>query len=637
MPQLNAFVGHSFAEGDKVVVGRLLALLDSLEAVMPEFVWDSAEAAEAKVLSAKVREKMKGKNVFIGICTAREQAVQAAQTPGFFVSLFLGKSQFVVEQALVETKTADWIIQEIGYAVASDMDLILLLEDGVRKPGGLQGDLEYIPFSRGEPEKCLEKLASMLGNLSPKPKPAVESPEKATTGESAEEPGPDAFLQSFLIPDSSWTLDIYVSRYRVSIRLDKPEFQEKIFEAARISQRAFVYREDWLTPLQKLVTEHPTCVGPYLALGERFAAVGEYERAAQSFQEAANHSTKTENKIYRLILAGGQYAKAKQSETAEELLRVAGELARTNPAYEADALGEMSDVWMELGNADLFLACAERCLELAPDKTEPRFALAHKYSDLDFDAEALFHYRQYLVAKDDPGGWNNLGVAAAALRLPVTAVDGYVRADEQGNTLATSNLAFAKLGAGFADEATELCNRGMRAAEFNPRLLDALVKCKRAREDETKRESELLDATKVRREVFRAMGKASLQATPRRLHHAWQGSLCQLIASFDGSQVKMTGTYERKGNTLGGLMSGFLADKSETVTLEYIGKFHGEAFVGKIKTSTPSAVVGLLSPDREGSDCVGFLEASGTMLTILEGKNRYVLTAIFGDVSKNPQ
>jgi hypothetical protein len=35
MPQLNAFVGHSFADGDKVVVGRLLALLDSLEAVMP--------------------------------------------------------------------------------------------------------------------------------------------------------------------------------------------------------------------------------------------------------------------------------------------------------------------------------------------------------------------------------------------------------------------------------------------------------------------------------------------------------------------------------------------------------------------------------------------------------------------------
>src|SRR5207253_829789 len=133
-----------------------------------------------------------------------------------------------------------------------------------------------------------------------------------------------------------------------------------------------------------------------------------------------------------------------------------------------------------------------------------------------------------LLAKEDPAAWNNLGVVSTALKLPVTAVDGYSRADEEGNTLATSNLAFEKLEAGFVDEAIDLCNRGLKAEDPNSRLLEALAKCKRAREEESEKESAVLDATKMRREVLRTMGRASLQARPSDLSNTWKGPNCQL-------------------------------------------------------------------------------------------------------------
>ena len=289
----------------------------------------------------------------------------------------------------------------------------------------------------------------------------------------------------------------------------------------------------------------------------------------------------------------------------------------------------MSYLWKELGKTDLFLACAERCLELAPDRTDPRFALAYRYSELDHEAEALFHYRQYLRARDDPGGWNNLGVAASALKLPVTAVMGYLRADAQGNTLATSNLAFAKLEAGFADEAIELCTRGLKAHEPDPRLAEALTNAKRAQQDESKKEAELLGPTKLHREVLRAMGKASIRATPLSLHSSWHGPLCQLTATLDGSGIQMVGTYDRKTNSLGGLLSGFVTrDEVETVTVEYVGWLYGEAFVGKKKTTAPSDSASVLSLGGEGNDCVGFLDVDGTQMVILEGKHRYVLSTI---------
>lgn len=48
------------------------------------------------------------------------------------------------------------------------MDVIILLEDGLRKPGGLQGDLEYIGFNRNEPSKSFNKILEMLTALTPK-------------------------------------------------------------------------------------------------------------------------------------------------------------------------------------------------------------------------------------------------------------------------------------------------------------------------------------------------------------------------------------------------------------------------------------------------------------------------------------
>ena len=50
------------------------------------------------------------------------------------------------------------------------MALILLVEDDVRTPGGLQGDLEYIQFSRQSPEKSFGKILEMIKALLPKAK-----------------------------------------------------------------------------------------------------------------------------------------------------------------------------------------------------------------------------------------------------------------------------------------------------------------------------------------------------------------------------------------------------------------------------------------------------------------------------------
>src|SRR3546814_16621871 len=98
------------------------------------------------------------KNVFIAICTRKELVVDESKIrPGLLRSniWFANKDDY-------KWKTSDWIIQEIGLAFGRGLDVILLVEEGVRSPGGLQGALEYISFARSSPELSFGKLLRMV-------------------------------------------------------------------------------------------------------------------------------------------------------------------------------------------------------------------------------------------------------------------------------------------------------------------------------------------------------------------------------------------------------------------------------------------------------------------------------------------
>src|SRR5436309_737393 len=141
MSQLNAFVGHSFAHDDHDVVEAFLKFLNQVKGMGIGFNWESAEPAEPKELADKVKGLIRDKNLFIGICTRKEAAIE----PAHLCKGWFNRKLLKADEEHFSWKTSDWIIQEIGLAIGRDMDLILLVESGLRQPGGLQGNLEYIP------------------------------------------------------------------------------------------------------------------------------------------------------------------------------------------------------------------------------------------------------------------------------------------------------------------------------------------------------------------------------------------------------------------------------------------------------------------------------------------------------------
>lgn len=137
MNEIRAFVGHSFAVDDKELVDKFLQYFNRLQVSHQNFSWESAEDAEPRILSKKVLSKMNKRNVFIGICTRKERVIE----PGLLSATKLPTGYLKGKQEDFLWKTSDWIIQEIGLATGLGLELLLLIEDGVRKPGGIQGDV----------------------------------------------------------------------------------------------------------------------------------------------------------------------------------------------------------------------------------------------------------------------------------------------------------------------------------------------------------------------------------------------------------------------------------------------------------------------------------------------------------------
>ena len=215
MNEIRAFVGHSFFEEDSALVGRFLNYFDQIAKLHPMFSWEHAETAEPKLLAEKVMALVEGKNTFIGICTRKERAAEQSA----FSTVFLQPLYRKAKDSDLQWKTSDWIIQEIGLAKGRGLEIILLVEEGVRRPGGLQGDVEYIAFNRAAPEKAFGKILEMITALSPRSAGATALPPE--TSSTSEELPSKPVDEMWKAPSAAWGRDDYeLAMFRMIVNED---------------------------------------------------------------------------------------------------------------------------------------------------------------------------------------------------------------------------------------------------------------------------------------------------------------------------------------------------------------------------------------------------------------------------------
>jgi len=557
---ITAFVGHSFDENDKSLIRRFLDYFDSIKGIVNEFNWDHAEKAEPKILSKKVREKMEGKNLFIGIFTKRKKEIDDSKLNrrGLF-----NKKKIITNEEDYYWITSDWIIQESGYALGKGMDQIFLLEDGVNSVGGLQGDIEHINFSREYPEGCFQKLQEMIGALIPKEKiekgkeisdipkaSEKEKPEIPMKGETeklkAEWNRKDydiALVQAIIDKNESKEKEIYEEYLST---LTEENIEEIVdWKVNYLLAKSLFKNIDVSDEIKRLVDENPEHALARWLLGNIYEKFKNYKLASNEYLKSAQYTKDPSIKISRLCQGAISKAKAGEYEEAIEIVgNIFNEKFTKGDSDLFLLLTTLADITLERGELEKYTAFCEGALLIKPEIHNLRFSLAYKYSEMKMNPLALYHYK--ILTENEPSetNWNNIGVAYSRLEMNAKAISAYNKSEELNGTLAMSNLAHKLISAGFLDEAQGICDKAVKIKNYDKRVGSAILKIGDVRNEENEKENKVLENINDRRKFSIEFAMAFRPNEKVELPSKWKSSLCDLDIKIQDGRFLAKGEYQ---------------------------------------------------------------------------------------------
>ena len=621
MNQIHAFVGHSFTSDDEEIVRVFLRYFDDVKRLGIGFDWVHAESAEPLDLRDKVLRLADGANLFIGICTSKERAVglKALSSTWFF------KDRLSAKESQFSTKTSDWIIQEIGFAIGKGMKLLLLVEEGLRQPGGLQGNIEYITFSRTAPEKSfgriLQMIQSLLVDASSTGLQTQELP-KSGTPEMIDD---DLFDQSWKQPKIDWIRADYSLALIRAMSSKEFDLAESIYDAylatpnAKESDNSFsweseraywriIFRGDGsaISIIQKLAKEHPNSAGVLVNLGHAYSNFDEFQKAGEIYGEAAKNEKDAGKSLQHLTSALTAYAAAENRLSADGVVEQIKQIALNNESLRPNVLGALREFAEKIKNDNLYVGVSEKFLSLSPGDSGVRFSLAFKYSQMNRHVLAFFHYSRIPIAERNKIVWNNLGVAYNNLKLKIKAIDAFRRSANEGETLAMSNLASDFLQAGFKDEARALCEKAITIPEHHARVPSVLVSIGEEEDRENKKIEELKREANSLHSFFVEFGEASLNTKCGDAAGIWKGPRCELNFKIKDGILDATGTYQvEAGGIIGAALLGLSGTKlpPQTMTVSITGKVFGlsaecEMQIRELGRDKSKTVLGLLGDTK---------------------------------------
>ena len=505
MPKVSAFVGRSFHKEDEAIVTIFLKHFEQFRKL--GFECEDAEEAESRSVAEKVKGKLADKKVFVGIFTtrfplARSVAKQLNPNDASWYSRFLWRKNNLLT-------ASGWTTQESGFAIGKNMLLILLVEEGVIDIGGLHGDHEVITFSRKDPAKCFPTLDAQIINLlaepeKPKPQPDAESitekPQAADTqsdlqqGEDKQRGAErDFFLEIhvklFGDKDQNGAESVLKDWLLTAANDDETIHRRALFEWMRFKAGY----SDGYQELERLKREHPDHRSPVTFLARLLKGLGQLSSAAEHFEDASKKASNIRRQAELLVEASLCLAADNKYEDANNLLGKALSDLEGDSAATFELYSGLAQIAKVKKDDERQVALLEKALSIRPAEHELRFEIAVRYSAMGRHPLALYHYKILTREAPDGSNLNNLGVTYANLELPAKAVSQYKKAADVEETLAMANLAYKYIQEGFLDEANGLIEKALAFKDFHQNVASARARIDEVKDEEEKREQEILN------------------------------------------------------------------------------------------------------------------------------------------------
>lgn len=213
---------------------------------------------------------------------------------------------------------------------------------------------------------------------------------------------------------------------------------------------------DAIQRLQDLRGDTDVAFEANMALGFCYANSGSFERSthfyAQALEDAQSDDERSRaTSAYSSFL----YYDDKKNEAIEIIVETLSIVK--GDTYKISLYKALADVYKEENDNENRAIALEKAIELKPNDSSLIFEAAYSYSHADYDALSLLHYKNAReLNPEDEAVQNNLGVQYDELKMPIKSIQCYREAERFGNTLASANLAYRLINAGFTKEANDI-------------------------------------------------------------------------------------------------------------------------------------------------------------------------------------
>ncbi|HAJ27077.1 MAG TPA: hypothetical protein DCG53_07510 [Syntrophus sp. (in: bacteria)] len=500
MKKFKAFVAHSFNKRDEDVVRIFLKYFDSLKETAG-LIWEHAEKPEARAISEKVKEKMKGKNLFIGIFTAKDYRIDRDKLNSIFIYRY-GEKEFFSEGS------SDWIIQESGYALANDMKLLFLIENGVDVNAALQGDLEHVNFSRENPSACFNDINEMLGSIIIESRDTTSTPTSASPPEINKdnidnEQSRDEIPQDEILSPTRKFINEYGTLWDlVCDKKDIIEAEKKLTELILEFKDSDKYSPSFwkgsfckfkmeagfseaLNELELLCNEDPNDIIPLKILANSYNIYGQYLKAADLFVIISKKVSIIKDRVDFVGKAADCYASDNHFNKAYNILLAEFKNNDLDSSILHILYKKLAEIAKMQNNINLFTAFAEKALEIFPTDYSLRFSLAFSYEEVGNTARSLAHYQFLCEHNPDGSNFNNIGVAYSKLDIKGKAIESFKKAaNEYDESLSMANIALSYINQGFLNEAQDILSVARTKSNVHKNVDSATARINDVKEEE---------------------------------------------------------------------------------------------------------------------------------------------------------
>ncbi len=552
---MKAFIGYSFAEEDSKVVEEIKNFL-----ISAEIECETGEPAQNRSVATKVKEKISNNDVFIGLFTCGKEICLPRKER---------KSRGMA------FTTSYWVIQEAGFAIAKEKELIFLVENGIPDFPELQGDLEVIYFDRERVNESFQKLNEMVTSIKKRRMKGITSAvagEKHTNEEQQEVDGKTVEPEE--IRAFSEFLDaIHMDKNRKKAKAvykDKIEGKcspehEAFYKAYALSQYYKLGDTEAFNELVLHVGKHPDKPRVIQVLAKHFRDMREYQRSIETIFREENLYDINKGEDKEKIITANRFASScmLQDNRYEEAIKLMTNLLykRELEEHKGKIFGGLAELARCKEDWERFFIYAECALEREPADTSLRFNLAYRYSEGGHANLSLLHYKILTDSTTEPAGLNNLGVEYSKLKLPAKSVESYLKSADCKETLAMANLARGYLQGGFVNDARMQINQANKLSteeiEVDASIGGAQNKLDDMVEEEDSKEASILKEAATE-EKFRVKYSEAFclekDIDKEKLEGVWETRWGEVTLSFDENATVFSSIQECKVKERAGML-----------------------------------------------------------------------------------